>query len=1144
MMKSDLNSSGMSEGLRGQLYQIAISMLLFCRGTFRKLVHFKLETEVKSASCFDDVVFDEGNEHYRLIQLKHKTSKYKEKIKGSDLFQTKGDFSLLKYVNAWITVQNEVKFKNKVKNALIFTNIALDVDPETQTVKLQQKQKDMRELFQNVESIKVEQTKLDTSDILNVINHDNTKYYRFTDETVVDLLLRQIEIKMITTGNKATEKFVSDTILRDMIRDALKHIILACNQPDEEGIFDMVSDEIKEHFKLHSADVLFNKLKVCLTDWIKAKKVFNQVIEYDEARKFFEKNVKSICVDVTPPISTFVGREHEIQSIREMFEQVKVVAIYGLVEYFNDLKVLFVLDNVERHQITNKLNNLLLIIHTQKSSPHILITSRDRSVRINEMQHIDLNVLTVNEACHCINLQLNISQDDAKELAELLQCFPLVIQQATAFIKEQNQVLKVFKKTLTINQYIEMYHKKANTLLNFKTNDDFGLYSNTTLITWDITIETIQNEHKYGKNAIKILQLMSFLPPDNINPRIFLPLFQRDPIMNVANSIHLQEKYSMINQNDGYLQIHRLVQKVIQIKLAKNYMTEIILDDLTFILQHKFDQYQIQIQVTEHVIQEIIKNDELITKYSTMKFGHGGSLIHFIARNGNLNALKVISRQKNDINSKNDENETPLHLACFKANMSAVQFLLENHGDLDAQDNRGWSCVHRAAQSGNIKVLEYLLENGANLNAKDKIGRTVLHEAAMAGQINMIKFLVSKNIDLESRAINGRTVLHAAAFAGDIEMVQYLLSQGMDLYCTDFTGRTILHSATFGGRTNMIKYLVEVGLDLNVADDDGVTILHEAAYNGDSDVVSFLHENGSNLNAKDKSGKTAMHEAALGCQIDMIEILQNHGLDLNSKDNEGRTLIHMAGISGDIKLLEFLFSKGLNLNSRDIHGRTIIHFAAANNKMELIEFLLEKKYDINTKDYDGKTVIHWAVECHHPQMIKFLLENEVDLHEKDNQGRTALHWAAMTPNIAMIKFVLNLNFNLLTTDNEARSVLHWASLSGCVNMIEFLLNQGLNVNAIDKQGRTPLDWAKIGGSKEAINFLLKCNRANCIKNSIQKLIRNQECVNNRDDLCPFKRKLYFLYKEKAFNEEEQYSNMVLTVVVVEEEEKEEGNRIS
>uniref|UniRef100_A0A336KTE3 CSON015122 protein n=1 Tax=Culicoides sonorensis TaxID=179676 RepID=A0A336KTE3_CULSO len=1026
MMKSDLKSSGMSEGLRGQLYQIAISMLLFCRGTFRKLVHFRLETEVKSASCFDDVVFDEGNENYRLIQLKHKTSKYKEKIRGSDLFQTKGDFSLLKYVNAWISVQNEVKFKNKVKNALIFTNIALDVDPVTQTVELQQKQKNMKELFQNVESIKVEQTKLDTNDILNVINHDNTKYYRFTDETVVDLLLRQIEIKMITTGNKASEKFVSDTILRDMIRDALKHIILACNQPDEEGIFDMVCDEIKKHFKLHSADVLFNKLKVCLTDWTKAKKVFNQVIEYDEARKFFEKNVKSICVDVTPPISTFVGRENEIKIIREMFEH---------------------------------------------SSPHILITSRDRSVRINEMQHIDLNVLTVNEACNCINLQLNISQQDAKELAELLQCFPLVIQQATAFIKEQNQVLKVFKKTLTVNQYIEMYHKKANTLLNFKTNDDFGLYSNTTLITWDITIETIQNEHKYGKTAIKILQLMSFLPPDNINPRIFLPLFQCNPIINVANSIHLLEKYSMINQNDGYLQIHRLVQKVIQIKLAKIFMTDIILDDLTLILQHKFDQYQIQIQVTEHVIQEIIKNDELITKYSTMKFGHGGSLIHFIVRNGNLNALKVILHQKIDINSKNDENETPLQLACFKGKLSAVQFLLQNHADLDAQDIRGWSCVHRAAQSGNIEVLEYLLENGANLNAKDKIGRTVLHEAAMAGQINMIKFLVSKNIDLESRAINGRTVLHAAAFAGDIEMVQYLLSQGMDLYCTDFTGRTILHSATFGGRTNMIKYLVEVGLDLNVADDDGVTILHEAAYNGDSDVVSFLHENGANLSVKDKSGKTAMHEAALGSQIDMIEILQNHGLDLNSKDNEGRTLIHMAGISGDIELLDFLLSKGLNLNSRDIHGRTIIHFAAANNKMELVEFLLQKNFDINTKDYDGKTVIHWAVECHHPEMIKFLLENGVDLHEKDNHGRTALHWAAMTPNIAMIKFLLNLNFKLLSTDNEGRSALHWASLSGCVNMIEFLLNQGLNVNAIDKQGRTPLDWAKIGGSKEAVNFL-------------------------------------------------------------------------
>lgn len=1155
----NIQTPGMSEGLRGQLYQVAVSMLLFARGAFRKFEDFQLETEVKKASVFDDVVFDEGNSNYRLMQLKHKTSKYKETIKGVELFQSKGDYCLLKYVCAWIRIQNEEQFKGKVKDAVVFTNISLDINCETNLVKLQHKQKDMKELFQNVENIRVHEVKLGTDDILQVKGKDNAKYYRFTDETVVDVLLRQINMLKITETKSDMTKIL-DSLSVATINDALEHIIYACNQPDEEGIFNIVHNEIREHFKLHSADTIFNKMKVHLTEWIKAKKMFNPVITYVEAKKFFERNVKSISFDLSPPISSFVGRQIELQLIREMFGTVngkkciKNVAIYGLggvgktqlakmyvqmykdedycgrvvwinaennntcersfkdlaeklgmtdshksiktiisniIDYFNDLKVLFVLDNVEKCQIVDNLYYLRSIIHTQEAPPHILITSRDRSVS-NGMQHLDLNVLTMEEACQCITNQLNVSLKDAENLANSLQCFPLAIQQAIAFINQQNEALRVFKKRLTISDYLSMYHTKANKLLNYQVSDVFGVYSNTTLITWDMTIEVIRKEKNYGQEAINILQLLAFVPSENINPRMFLSLFSENAVINVANALHLLEKYSMISQNDGFLLIHRLVQKVMQLKITKDGLTQRLFDELIFILQHEFETSHLQIQITEHVVYQFLEQDTILLNYAKIEFPFGGSFIHYVARNGNVQALTSLLKERIDINMSNSKGETPLHLACFKAHFPAVKFLIENGADLFSHDIRGWTAVHRAAQGGSVQVLSYLIENGANLTVKDKIGRTVLHEAAMAGQTNMIKFLLTQKVDLASEANNGRTVLHAAAFAGDVDMVQFLLNEGSDLYCVDHTGRSALHSATFGGHTNMIRYLMEAGLDLNLRDYDGVSAIHEAAYNGDMEVVTFLLYNGANVSAKDNCGKTAMHEAALGGQIEMLEFFLNLGVNLDEPDKDGRTVFHMAGIAGDIDLLKFLLTKGMTLESTDLNGRTALHFAAANNNIDAISFFLDEGLDANLKDKDGKTVIHWGVESRHFEMIEYLIEAGVNLFERDMYGRTAVHWAAITTNIEMIEFLINKGLNFRQADSEGRTALHWASLRGCLDVIQFLLYKGLDVNSCDKLGRTPLDWANIGGAKEAVNFLTQYDRIAMnrrVKCEINKLIQ-------------------------------------------------------
>ncbi|GFY72917.1 uncharacterized protein TNIN_149271 [Trichonephila inaurata madagascariensis] len=207
--------------------------------------------------------------------------------------------------------------------------------------------------------------------------------------------------------------------------------------------------------------------------------------------------------------------------------------------------------------------------------PYILITSRNRNW-VSGLTVIELEGLELNDAISFVKKALEIPEGDKSQEKEIemlvkrLDNFPLALQHAVAYIRSQQQT-EEFK----LSDYIKEFNKETGEFYNFKGIDN---YTETILKTWEVTINKIAKDKKYGKLALDILNIMAYFPADDIKREAFLDV--TDGVRDKLNSaVELLVKYSMVNgrQYQSILDIHRVVQLSIRIRLREENKEEEVL---------------------------------------------------------------------------------------------------------------------------------------------------------------------------------------------------------------------------------------------------------------------------------------------------------------------------------------------------------------------------------------------------------------------------------------------------------------------------------------------------------------------------------------------------------------------------------------
>ena len=216
---------------------------------------------------------------------------------------------------------------------------------------------------------------------------------------------------------------------------------------------------------------------------------------------------------------------------------------------------------------------------------------------------------------------------------------------------------------------------------------------------------------------------------------------------------------------------------------------------------------------------------------------------------------KLLFNYRADINRKNKEGFTPMHVACFHApedDRKALCFhVLARYEltDVDARDREGKTPLHVLSlasssidHSSRAAMAKILLEFGASINLASLDGHTALFNACFHGNHELARTLIGWSADLHTQLPDGCTALHAACFRNQPTCVELLLQARARVDVPNAEERaTPLHIACLQGHFECVRLVVGAGASLDMRCGPlSRTPQMAAEANGHSAVVRYL----------------------------------------------------------------------------------------------------------------------------------------------------------------------------------------------------------------------------------------------------------------------------------------------------------------
>ena len=502
---------------------------------------------------------------------------------------------------------------------------------------------------------------------------------------------------------------------------------------------------------------------------------------------------------------------------------------------------------------------------------------------------------------------------------------------------------------------------------------------------------------------------------------------------------------------------------------------------------------------------------------------YGETLLYYVCRYSKQEIVEfLLNSNQISVNTTNNDQVTPLMLACFDGGrLGNMEMLIQYGADINARDINGSTILHLASGCSKQEIVEFLLKSNQILvNATNKNQTTPLMLACLdGGRLDNMKTLIQYGADINARDIDGKTLLHYASRYSKQEIVEFLLKLNqISVNATNKDQATPLMFACWdGGRLDNMKTLIQYGADINARDIYGETLLHLASGHSKQEIVEFLLKlNQISVNATNNDQENLlMFACSDGGRLDNMKTLIEYGADINAKFNDGSTLLQLASLCSKQETVEFLLNSnqvsvnatkniqaiplmfacfkggrldnlktliqyGADINARDIDGSTLLHYASRYSKQEIVEFLLNSnQISVNTTNNDQRTPLMLACsDGGRLDNMKTLIQYGADVSGRGKDGSTLLHYASVHSKQEIVEFLLKLNrISVNVTNNDQATPLMFACFNedGLDNM-KTLIQYGADNNARDNDGKTLLHYASLWSKQEILEFLLKLNQ--------------------------------------------------------------------
>ncbi|XP_054984989.1 ankyrin repeat domain-containing protein 7 [Sorex araneus] len=218
---------------------------------------------------------------------------------------------------------------------------------------------------------------------------------------------------------------------------------------------------------------------------------------------------------------------------------------------------------------------------------------------------------------------------------------------------------------------------------------------------------------------------------------------------------------------------------------------------------------------------------------------------------GDLEKVKeYVSVRQYDVNMRDRELRTPLHLACANGRSSVMPQLIDKKCKKNAREREKISPITETVQCKKEICAAILLHYGADPNLMDLNGNTALHYAVCGEKTSLVEKLLEYKANLEVQNKDGYTPLLLAITENNAKMVEFLLKRGANVNASDKNQRTALMIALIYEPETLVSLLLKQDVDLSCQDIFGFTAEEYASFNG----LSIYHQLISNY-AKKKNSK-------------------------------------------------------------------------------------------------------------------------------------------------------------------------------------------------------------------------------------------------------------------------------------------------
>ncbi len=417
-----------------------------------------------------------------------------------------------------------------------------------------------------------------------------------------------------------------------------------------------------------------------------------------------------------------------------------------------------------------------------------------------------------------------------------------------------------------------------------------------------------------------------------------------------------------------------------------------------------------------------------------------GTAMHAASFKGQVNVVHKLADLGANLDFKNSEGDTPLHVACKAQEWLVAEALTKLGSNINMKDGKGSTALHFAARTGKVDFVCMLVDAGADFNLEDGKGLVPLHHAYLKDQHEVVKVLTDFGANVKMTNKSGHEPLCKACKKGHLDLVRMLLESGADVNLTDHQGYAPLHYACEKEYVEIANLLIKnPGIDVNktLLDETKMTPIMIASDKLNTDIVLSLIKKGTiNLLAKDSKQSTALCYCLKSLSMSKLLVIMR---------KEGATIEMIQKVITNHHQSQFLIASALVTNAKELvnikdsDAHTPLFEAIYLGNVEMVELFL--KHGANIGEDTG--AIRKAIEMHSSPVMKLLIDHGLDINQiLPNKSKSRLiHQVLEAGSIDVASHLLDSGVNLLVFNSSTKSVLHSAVISGNMHLVQLILNR-------------------------------------------------------------------------------------------------------